>query len=76
MVHRIISKFRIRGEDFFIHKGDTGTMPLVAPSCALVGKAIVEAKHYNRAKKIYFMLSFKVILIKFKLWLKASIART
>ena len=75
MVHRIISKFQIRGKLFFIHKGDTGKIPLVAPSCALVGKAILEHAYYRRPKRIRFILALKIMLIKFKLWAKLSTTR-
>jgi len=75
MIHRIISKFQIRGERFFIHKGDLGKMPLLAPCYALVGKAILEQAHLYCPKRINFTLTLKVILIKLKLWLKLSVAR-
>jgi len=75
MVHRVIAKFRIRGEGFFIHKGDAARIPLVAPSCALVGKAILEQGERNRPQRIAPAVAFKIILLKFKLWLKPLIAK-
>ena len=74
LVHRVISKFRIGKRSFFIHKGDTGKIPLLAPSCALAGKAVLKKTRNNFPMRNKFVLSLKILLIKFKLWLKLLLA--